>query len=103
MRDPATKYLKVPSGHEVKLSPKGIEVRCSGGAVKIEVLKNGKINIYAENGIQLTAKNEIKLTAKKMMKMHCTETAYLASSMGGSLHLDEEGSITIKGTEVHMN
>lgn len=103
MGDPATKYLRVPSGQEVKLSPKGIEVRCSGGAVKIEVLKNGKVNISAKDTIEMTAEKEISMKAKRMLKVHCKETAYLASDKGGSIHLDKEGVLTIKGSEVHMN
>lgn len=103
MSDPATKYLRVPSGQEVKLSPKGIEVRCSGGAVKIEVLKNGKVNITAKDTIEIIAEREISMKAKRMLKVHCKEVAYLASDEGGSIHLDKEGSITIKGSEVHMN
>lgn len=41
MKDPATKYLKVVSGQEVSLSPKGIVVQCCDGTVRIEVLKMG--------------------------------------------------------------
>lgn len=39
MKDPAAKYLKVVSGQEVNLSPKGIVVQCCGGSVRIEVPK----------------------------------------------------------------
>lgn len=103
MSDPSTKYLRTIGGQEVKLSPKGIVVSCSGGAVKVEVLKNGKINLYAEKGIQISAKQNIQMQAKRVLKVSCEKTAYLESSMGGSLYMDEKGNITIRGTEVHMN
>lgn len=103
MSDPATKYLKVISGHEVNLSPSGIVVQCSDGTVKIEVLKNGQINLYAQNEIQITARGEIMMQAHRLAKINAEKTIYMESDVGGSLNLDEEGNITIKGHEVHMN
>lgn len=103
MSDPASKYLRVPSGHEIRLSPTGIEVLCSGESVKIEVLKSGKINIYAKDSIQISAKKDIKLKAKLTLQAVCKETAYLASQMGGSIYMNDEGKLIIQGTEVHVN
>lgn len=103
MSNPATKYLKVISGHEVNLSPKGIVVQCSGGTVKIEVLKSGKINLYAQNEIQITTQNEMMLQTKRIMRISAEKTICLESSVGGSLTMDEEGNIIIKGHEVHVN
>lgn len=103
MSDPATKYLKVPSGQQIKLSPAGIIILCSGDSVRIEILKNGRISITAREGIQISAQNNFKLNAKYSMKMQCEETAYLKSQMGGSIYMDDEGKLTIQGTEVHVN
>ncbi len=103
MKDPATKYLKVISGQEVNLSPKGIVVQCCDGVVRIEVLKNGKINLYAQNEIQIAVKGEINMEAKRMAKMLGGKTVYMKSAKGGSLYLDKKGNITIMGVETHMN
>ena len=103
MSDPATKYLRVPSGQQIKLSPKGIEVLCSGGSVRIEVLKSGRINIYASDSIQISAEKEIRLKGKFTVQAYCKETAYLASQMGGCIYMNDEGKLIIQGTEVHMN
>lgn len=103
MSDPATKYLRVPSGQEVKLSPRGIEVICSGQSAKIELLKSGKINISARDSIQITAKKDIKLKTKYALRVQCKEAAYLASQMGGCMYMNKEGKLIINGTEVHMN
>ena len=103
MSDPSTKYLRVPSGQQIKLAPDGIKILCSGGSVKIEVLKSGKINISANDSIQISAQSDIKLRAKYTMKVQCKEAAYLASQMGGSIYMDEEGKLIIQGTEVHVN
>lgn len=103
MKDPATKYLKVVSGQEISLSPKGIVAQCCGGAVKIEVLKSGKINLYAQNEIQIVAKGEININAKRMVKALGEENIRLKSAKGGSLTLDKKGNITVTGVEVHMN
>ena len=103
MSDPTTKYLQVPSGQQINLSPKGIEVLCSGGSVKIEVLKSGKINISATKSIQIVADEDIRLKAKLFMKVRCKETAYVASQMGGSIYMNDEGKLVVQGTEVHMN
>lgn len=103
MEDPATKYLRVPSGQEIKLSPRGIEVICSGGSAKIELLKSGRINISAKDSIQIAAKKDIKLKTKYALKVQCKEAAYLASQMGGCVYMNKEGKLIIQGTEVHMN
>ena len=103
MKDPATKYLKVVSGQEVSLSPKGIVVQCCGGAVRIEVLKNGKINLYAQDEIQITVKGEINVDAKRMVKVLGGKNIRLESDKGGSLTLDKKGNITVTGVEAHMN
>lgn len=103
MGDPSTKYLRVPSGQQIKLAPDGIKILCSGGSVKIEVLKSGKINLSASDSIQISAKSDITLKAKYAMKVQCKETAYLASQMGGSIQMDKEGKLIIQGTEVHVN
>lgn len=103
MGDPATKYLRVPSGQEVKLSPKGIEVICSGGSAKLEVLKSGRINISAADSIQITAQNKVTLRAKYTLKVQCKKNAYLASKKGGSIQMNKQGKLEIKGTEVHVN
>ena len=103
MKDPATKYLKVVSGQEVNLSPKGIVVQCCDGMVRIEVLKNGIINLYAQNEIQIAVKGEINVDAKRMVKMLGGKNIRLESIKGGSLTLDKDGNITVMGVEVHMN
>lgn len=103
MKDPATKYLKVVSGQEVSLSPKGIVVKCCDGAVKIEVLKSGRIALYAENEIQVTVKGEINVDAKRMVKVLGGETINMQSVKGGSLCLDKDGNITITGIKARLN
>lgn len=103
MRDSATKYLKVISGQEVKLSPKGITVQCSGGTVKIEVLKSGMVNLYAQNEIQIAVKGESNMDAGRIIKIQGGKTVDMGSVKGGSLNLDKSGKITIQGNEVHMN
>lgn len=103
MSDPATKYLKVVSGQEVILSPKGIVVQCSGGAVKIEILKNGKINLYAQEEVILQVKGMANVNARRMIRIEGEESILLQAAKGGALDLDDEGKITIRGIETHMN
>lgn len=103
MRSPDDVYLKVVSGQEVKLSPAGITVQCCGGVVKIEVLKNGKINLYAQEELLIATKGAIKMDAKQIIRIKGQETIEMKNAKGGSLQMDEEGNIMIYGTKVHMN
>lgn len=103
MKKPDTKYLKVVSGQEIELSPKGIVVKCCGETVKIEVLKSGRINLYAQNEIQISVEENIFVNAKRWVKVLGGKTIKLESVQGGSLMLDEDGNITVTGIEVHMN
>lgn len=103
MKDSATKYWKVISGQEMCLSPKGVIVQCCDGAVKIEVLKNGIINLYAQDEIQIAVKGEINVDAKRMVKMLGQKTVQIGSVMGGRLILDKKGNIMVTGIEARMN
>ena len=103
MKDSDTKSLSIASGQKVKLSSKGIVVKCCGDTVKIEVLKNGKIALYAQNEIRIEVAEDIDLSAKGMVNIHGGETIGMECVKGGSLLLDEDGNITITGIEAHMN
>jgi len=103
MKDPATKYLKVVSGQEVTLSPRGIVVQCCDGTVRIEVLKSGRIVLYAQNEIQIAVKGEINVDAGRMVKALGGKTIRIQSAKGGSLCLDKKGNIIITGIETHLN
>ena len=103
MKNPETKYWKIISGQEVNLSPKGIVVQCCDGAVKIEVLKNGIVNFYAQDEIQIAVKGEINVEAKRMVKMVGEKTVQVGSVKGGRVILDKKGNITVTGVEVRMN
>ncbi len=103
MSDPITKYLRTSSGQEIKLSYRGIEINCKDGTVKIEILKSGKINLYASDSIHIAFENSIRFKAKSVMSFMCKEMANLSSERGGCLFLDEEGKLKIQGTEVFLN
>lgn len=103
MSDPITKYLRTSSGQEINLSYRGIEINCKDGTVKIEILKSGRINLYASDSIQISFETEIKFKAKSVMSFMCGKMANLSSEKGGSLFLNEEGKLIIQGTEVFLN
>lgn len=103
MGNSSTKFLSTSDGHSIKLTPKGIEVICSGGTVTLEILKSGRINIYAEDTIQIMTDADVTFKAKTILRASCKEAAYFVSQQGGSLMLTEEGNMIFQGTEVHMN
>ena len=103
MSNPDTKYLKVISGQEISLSSKGITVQCSGGAVKIEILKSGRINLYAQEEIQIGAKGAVIMDAERMIHLQGEKTIRMQSVKGGAIVLDEDGKLNIQGIEVHEN
>ncbi|MBD5515024.1 MAG: hypothetical protein HDR06_10345 [Lachnospiraceae bacterium] len=95
--------LNVTSGQEIAIDSKGIVVKCNGGTVKIEMLKRGKINLYAEKEIQITADEEINIDTKSILRMQGKKEILLESVEGGSLNMDTEGHFIVKGIETHMN
>lgn len=103
MGNSSTKFLSTSDGHSIKLTPKGIEVICSGGTVTLEILKSGRINIYADDTIQIITDADVTFKAKTILRASCKEAAYFVSQQGGSLMLTEEGNMIFQGTEVHMN
>ena len=103
MGNPSTKYLSTPDGHAIKLTSKGIEVICSGGAVKLEILKSGKINIYADDTIQVMTDEDVTFKTKTILRASCKEAAGFVSQLSGSLMISEEGYMIFQGAEVYMN
>ncbi len=103
MGDPATKYLRTIDGQEIQLTPGGIIITCSGGTVKIEILKSGSINLYAQDYIECSIQKNIIMSAKSGVVLQSPKTGRLKSDMGGSLYLDKKGNINIQGTQVHLN
>lgn len=103
MKSPIIKSLKIPSGQEIEMSSKGIVVKCAGGTVRIEVLKSGRINLYAQKEIQMAVDENFSVNAKRRFKILGGENILLKADQGGSLTLDENGNITVTGVEAHMN
>lgn len=103
MKSPDTISLKIPSGQEIEMTSKGIVVKCAGGTARIEVLKSGRINLYAKKEIQMTVDEGVTVNAKRRFKILGGESILVKADEGGSLMLDDKGNITVTGIEAHMN
>ena len=103
MGNTANKYLRTMHGHEVRLSPQGIRILCSEGTAVMDILKSGRIDIYAAKGIHFHAEKELSLQAEGVLRVQGKERMDLVSQQGGILCLMEDGKLVMQGMEVHMN
>ncbi len=102
MSDSATKYLCTVDGQEIILAPEGITVQCGGGGAKIEIRKNGQINVYAKFKVDIRAARNVAFLAKNFLSVQSQAQTFMEASEGG-IFFDMKGNIKIKGEELHMN
>ena len=69
----------------------------------MDILKSGRIDIYAAKGIHFHAEKELSLQAEGVLRVQGKERMDLVSQQGGILCLMEDGKLVMQGMEVHMN
>ncbi|MEW8956319.1 phage baseplate assembly protein V, partial [Clostridium sp.] len=103
MSNPSIKSLKTDSGQEVKFTPTGVLIECNGGNAKIELNKNGSVNVIGQKNINIACAEELSLRAENELSILGQKSIDILCESGSSLIMDESEEITFTGTRVHNN
>ncbi len=102
MGNPSTKYLRNPSGQEIKMGEEGMTLSC-GGASSVVVGNGGDISLYAANTLLVEASNNIELECEMELELLAAQTAVVACTQGGSIQMQPGGLLLVQGTEVKID
>ena len=103
MSNPDEKSLKTDSGQEVKFTPNGILIECSGGQAKMDLNKDGTIEIVGQKNIKIASSKLIKVRAEKEISIVAKYGVDMLSEKGSSLIMSNDEKIKIKGKRVQNN
>lgn len=103
MGSPSTKYLRNPSGQELKMGEDGVTISCSGGSASVTMGNNGDVLIYAEDTLLVQASNNVELCAETEIALSAAQAAVVSCAKGGCLQMQKEGKLLVQGTEVKID
>lgn len=103
MSDTNTKYMRNPSGKEMKLTPDSIRADGGGSASLINMNTAGNVSLVAKTKLQLTAEETIQLMAEENIEMQASKIIDIKADTTGELLLNEEGEIRQLGGQVNIN
>lgn len=103
MADTNIKYMRNPSGKQVKLTPDSIKGDGGGKASMFEMDTEGNIVLESKNLIQISATETIEITAEKKIEMNAQKNIDIKADTTGEILLDEKGEIRQLGGQVNIN
>ncbi|WP_304428951.1 contractile injection system protein, VgrG/Pvc8 family [uncultured Acetatifactor sp.] len=103
MGSPSTKYLRNPSGQELKMGEDGVTISCSGGSASITMGNNGDVLIHAADTLLVQASNNVELCAETEIALSAAQAAVVSCAKGGCVQMQKEGKLLVQGTEVKID
>lgn len=103
MSDTNTKYMRNPSGKEMKLTPDSIRADGGGSASVLGMDTAGKVALSGRTELRLIAEETIQLAAEQNIEMQASKTIDIKADTTGELLLNEEGEIRQLGGQVNIN
>lgn len=103
MSDTNTKYMRNPSGKELKLTPDSIRADVGAGASALGMDTAGKVTLSAKTELRFIAEETIQLVAEQNIEMQASKTIDIKADTTGELLLNEEGEIRQLGGQVNIN
>lgn len=103
MGTPSTKYLRNPSGQELKMGEDGVTLSCNGKTASVTMGNGGDVTLYAADTLLVQASNNIELTAETQINLSAAQAAVVACAKGGSIQMQPGGMLQVQGTEVKID
>lgn len=103
MSDTSTKYMRNPSGKEMKLMPDSIRADGGGSASLLNMNTTGNVSLAGRTALRLTAEETIQLMAEGDIEIQASKTIDIKADTTGELFLNEEGEIRQLGGQVNIN
>ena len=103
MSNPDDKSIKTDSGQEVKFTPNGILIECDGGQAKVDLNKDGTIEVVGQKNIKIASGKLVKMSAGKEITIDAKEGVDMLCEKGSSLIMSSSDDIKIKAKRVQNN
>ncbi|MDE7272182.1 MAG: phage late control D family protein [Lachnospiraceae bacterium] len=103
MGTPSTKYLRNPSGQELKMGEDGVTLSCNGGTASVTMGNGGDVTLYAANTLLVQASNNVELTAETEINLSAAQAAVVSCAQGGGIQMQPGGTLQVQGTEVKID
>lgn len=103
MSNPDIKSLKTDAGQEVKFTPSGIVIECSGGQASMNLNKDGTIDVVGQKNINIACAQKLSLRAGNEMTISAQKSVDILCEAGSSVILSEGDEILVTGTRVQNN
>ncbi len=103
MGTPSTKYLRNPSGQELKMGEDGVTISCNGGTASVTMGNGGDVTLYAADTLLVRATNNVELTAETDINLSAAQAAVVSCAKGGSIQMQQGGMLQVQGTEVKID
>lgn len=103
MGTPSTKYLRNPSGQELKMGEDGVTLSCNGGTASVTMGNEGDVSLYAANTLLVQASNNVELTAETEINLSAAQAAVISCAKGGNIQMQPGGMLLVQGTEVKVD
>ncbi|AGX41794.1 contractile injection system protein, VgrG/Pvc8 family [Clostridium saccharobutylicum] len=103
MSNPDNKSLKTDAGQEVKFTPNGVSIECSGGQAAVNLNKDGTIEITGQKNINIACAQNLSLKAGNEMTISAQKSVDILCESGSNVILSEADEILVNGTRVQNN
>ncbi len=103
MSNPDNKSLQTSSGQEVKFTPNGVVIACSGGQASVNLNNDGTVDVVGQKNINIACANNLSLRAENEMTISAAQSVDILSESGSNLILSEGDEILVNGTRVQNN
>lgn len=103
MSNPDIKSLKTDAGQEVKFTPSGIVIECSGGQASMNLNKDGTIDVAGQKNINIACAQKLSLRAENEITISAQKSVDILCEAGSSVILSEGDEILVTGTRVQNN
>lgn len=101
MGDAGSKYMRNPSGNEIKMASDG--VKGSAGSAKFKLGNDGKANFWGEQSLEMEAENTIQIVSDTEVEINAAQALNMKADPGGQIKMDESGNVWELGLMVNIN
>ena len=103
MSNPANKSLQTGAGQEVKFTPDGVLIECTGSNATMNLKKDGSVTMNAQKSITLACTESLSMNAINSIRITAKENIDILCKSGGQVELTKDNKITAKGTRILSN
>lgn len=103
MSNPDNKSLQTAAGQEVKFTPNGANISCSGGQASVNLNKDGTVEIVGQKNVNIACAQSLSIRAEKEFTVSAQKSIDMLCEAGGNLVMSEGDEILVSGTRTLNN